>query len=258
MQGGNFLSGAAAAFLGHIGAEGWGAAMNGAGLSEFANSTAGMIAFGVISGGVGSALTGGNFWQGAMIGGVVAGFNSAMHKIAEPGDDDPAKVRKKIVKNAKSHNGSTDWAYDVKKGRFAENSNKCNLFVDDVLQESGIYIPGPNGKLAIIGYGTPSTAGQWGDPNYGIPGWQVVTSPQAGDIVAYSTNNYSDATGHVGIMISPTESISASTVGVVRITDFGSNPSHLPSDAHYVYRRYVGLPSFNNSIGNSNFKFFGK
>ncbi|MDK7675541.1 MULTISPECIES: hypothetical protein [Weeksella] len=33
-----------------------------------------------ISGGVGSALSGGNFFEGALIGGVVAGLNDAMHK----------------------------------------------------------------------------------------------------------------------------------------------------------------------------------
>jgi hypothetical protein len=48
-------------------------------------SVAGMIAFGALSGGVGSALSGGNFWQGALIGGVVAGLNHVAHM----GDDGP-------------------------------------------------------------------------------------------------------------------------------------------------------------------------
>lgn len=41
----------------------------------------GTIASGAVLGGVGSELTGGNFWQGALIGGVVAGFNHVMHTI---------------------------------------------------------------------------------------------------------------------------------------------------------------------------------
>ncbi|WP_370901309.1 hypothetical protein [Chryseobacterium gossypii] len=41
----------------------------------------GAIASGAILGGVGSELTGGNFWQGAAIGGFVAGFNHVMHNI---------------------------------------------------------------------------------------------------------------------------------------------------------------------------------
>lgn len=40
---------------------------------------AGMIAFGTIMGGAGAALTGGNFWQGAVTGLVVSGLNHAMH-----------------------------------------------------------------------------------------------------------------------------------------------------------------------------------
>ncbi len=41
--------------------------------------TAGMITFGTISGGAGAALTGGNFWQGAVTGLIVSGLNHAMH-----------------------------------------------------------------------------------------------------------------------------------------------------------------------------------
>lgn len=84
MQGGSFWSGAAAGFLGHMGGELWGATMNGVGLDKFAKSTMGMVTFGAISGGVGAELSGGNFWQGAVTGGIVAGLNSAMHKIKTP------------------------------------------------------------------------------------------------------------------------------------------------------------------------------
>ncbi|TQM39473.1 SprT family zinc-dependent metalloprotease [Flavobacterium branchiophilum] len=41
----------------------------------------GTIAFGTLSGGAGAALTGGNFWQGAVTGLVVSGLNHAMHKM---------------------------------------------------------------------------------------------------------------------------------------------------------------------------------
>ena len=53
---------------------------------------AGMIAFGTVAGGAGAALTGGNFWQGAVTGLVVSGLNHAMHSDGGP-DDPPAKVR---------------------------------------------------------------------------------------------------------------------------------------------------------------------
>ncbi|WP_163408693.1 T6SS effector amidase Tae4 family protein [Flavobacterium ajazii] len=41
----------------------------------------GMIAFGTVSGGAGAALTGGNFWQGAVTGLVVTGLNHFAHLI---------------------------------------------------------------------------------------------------------------------------------------------------------------------------------
>jgi hypothetical protein len=45
-----------------------------------------MIAFGTVAGGAGAALTGGNFWQGAVTGLVVSGLNHAMHPMDGPGD----------------------------------------------------------------------------------------------------------------------------------------------------------------------------
>lgn len=41
----------------------------------------GMIAFGTVSGGAGAALTGGNFWQGAVTGLMVSGLNHAVHQM---------------------------------------------------------------------------------------------------------------------------------------------------------------------------------
>ncbi|UIR55060.1 hypothetical protein LZQ00_12300 [Sphingobacterium sp. SRCM116780] len=87
VQGANFLSSAAGGLLGSLGAYGWGQMMNGVGLAQFSQSTYGMIGFGALSGGIGAELTGGNFWQGAIVGGVVAGLNHAMHKLAGPGDE---------------------------------------------------------------------------------------------------------------------------------------------------------------------------
>ncbi|WP_370901321.1 hypothetical protein [Chryseobacterium gossypii] len=58
---------------------------------KFASSAVGAIASGTILGGVGSELTGGNFWEGAVIGGFVAGLNHAMHRMNGPGDDELIK-----------------------------------------------------------------------------------------------------------------------------------------------------------------------
>lgn len=53
--------------------------MKGVGLEKFAGSTIGMVSFGALSGGLGAELSGGNFWQGAVTGGIVAGLNHALH-----------------------------------------------------------------------------------------------------------------------------------------------------------------------------------
>ena len=48
-----------------------------------------MVAFGALSGGVGAELSGGNFWQGAVTGGIVAGLNHAMHMEKTAVEPDP-------------------------------------------------------------------------------------------------------------------------------------------------------------------------
>ena len=99
VQGQNFFSAAAAGLFGSLGAYGWGRAMNGLGLGQFSQSTYGMIGFGAISGGVGAELTGGNFWQGVITGGVVSGLNHVMHKIGGPDDPkDKEQITKKKVR----------------------------------------------------------------------------------------------------------------------------------------------------------------
>jgi len=44
----------------------------------------GTVAFGALSGGIGAELSGGNFWQGAVTGGIVAGLNHSLHKMDPP------------------------------------------------------------------------------------------------------------------------------------------------------------------------------
>ncbi|MGC4129866.1 MAG: hypothetical protein QM564_10030 [Bergeyella sp.] len=83
MQGGDFVSSAISGFAGSLGASGWNSVMG--------TSGGAMIAFGALSGGIASELSGGNFWQGAITGGIVAGLNHAMHQIGGPGDDELIK-----------------------------------------------------------------------------------------------------------------------------------------------------------------------
>ncbi|MCE3024026.1 hypothetical protein LW131_04225 [Riemerella anatipestifer] len=73
-QGGEFLQGFASGAFGSWAVSGWS--------SILGNSGASMIAFGALAGGVGARLSDGNFWQGAITGGIVAGLNHAMHTTA--------------------------------------------------------------------------------------------------------------------------------------------------------------------------------
>jgi hypothetical protein len=85
-DGAGFLSGAAGGFFGSLGATAWGGAggeWKGIG-GKYAGSSVGTIAFGALSGGVGAELSGGNFWQGAIAGGIVAGLNHVMHMRDKP------------------------------------------------------------------------------------------------------------------------------------------------------------------------------
>ncbi|HFK5521275.1 hypothetical protein CMU85_10135 [Elizabethkingia anophelis] len=74
VQGGDFLQGFASASLGSWAASGWSAAA-----PKFAGQAGGKILFGAVAGGIGAELMGGNFWQGAVTGGIVAGLNHVLH-----------------------------------------------------------------------------------------------------------------------------------------------------------------------------------
>ena len=52
--------------------------------------------FGTLSGGIGAELNGGNFWQGAVTGGIVAGLNHVMHKMKNPFDRGKGKANVRI------------------------------------------------------------------------------------------------------------------------------------------------------------------
>ena len=133
-----------------------------------------------------------------------------------------------VVSDAVDNVGSTDWSYYKEKGRFPKNTNKCNLFVEDTLSDNGFNVPDMNGWFSYNG----PTAGQWGDPSVDIPGYPVVTNPQPGDIIAIP-HNYSDATGHVGIVTGSNTTASHSSVSdSIQNNDWGHRPGQSP-----VYRR---------------------
>ncbi|MCS3868451.1 RHS repeat-associated protein [Chryseobacterium ginsenosidimutans] len=119
VQGQGFGSAFTSGFLGSVGASAFSAAAG-----KFASSAVGTIASGAVLGGVGSELTGGNFWQGALIGGFVAGFNHIMHRMNEFsfGDDDKPKIQKQKVRiklareTLESLKNVDSWLYEPIKG----------------------------------------------------------------------------------------------------------------------------------------------
>ena len=107
-------------------------------------------------------------------------------------------IRAKIVKNALENVDSIKWSDDIANGNFGPKSNKCNLFVYDILTLAGASPGLPNGIL----HKYPPLPKQWADPGYHIPGWIFLSAnekPQPGDIVAQKLN-YRDADGHVMIV----------------------------------------------------------
>ncbi|QDV35077.1 hypothetical protein [Tautonia plasticadhaerens] len=134
----------------------------------------------------------------------------------------------KIVEVAKRHVGSALWAYSVEKGDFGKNTNKCNLFVYDVMVEADAR-PLPVVSRRIF-WTRPPLAREWADPAVEIEGWDVVSSPEPGDVIS-EAHEYADATGHVGIVVGPGETVSAASNAVLR-NDWGFRQGQKPT-----YRR---------------------
>jgi len=67
-------------------------------------------------------------------------------------------------------------------------------------------------KLGIMDEKYYPLAGQWADKGLEIPGWPVVSGgpdrAEPGDVIA-EAHHYSDATGHVGIVVGPHQTASA-------------------------------------------------
>ncbi|NYZ69859.1 hypothetical protein H0A36_27995, partial [Endozoicomonas sp. SM1973] len=152
------------------------------------------------------------------------------------------QARANISKNASTYFWSEEWAYSKSKGPYPENTNKCNLFVHDVLKESGVNMSNVNGGVLFNWFGIgrpkyPILAGQWADENYKIKKWKVVTNAQPGDVVAIA-KDYWDATGHVGIVYrtkdGKLETMSA-TANKIISSEFGFRKKE-----NAVFRRYIG------------------
>jgi hypothetical protein len=132
--------------------------------------------------------------------------------------------------------------------------NQCNQFVHDILAQAGTQAPlslGTKfrnafpriayymGKTSSTSY--PASAGDWAYPHNTLTCWQNVTVPgdrlggypadvsKPGDVIAEAIN-YTDASGHVGIIVGPRQTASADSAAacmskgpseMIDLTDYG-------------------------------------
>lgn len=123
---------------------------------------------------------------------------------------------------AEYYEGSTNWSLHNFRGDFWFGDYKCNQFVYEITTAAGASpgLPNKGGMGArLIGKGPyPPTAGQWGDPHFNISNWKSLDSGETirrGDVISIP-NETINATGHVGIVLRPGVTISASTRTVVK------------------------------------------
>jgi RHS repeat-associated protein len=95
--------------------------------------------------------------------------------------------------------GATDYALAAKKGDFDVNTNKCNLFVNDIAEKTGAKFP--KRKNFWGNESGPVTAGTLGDLNSKLSGLKIVADKDKaiGDVVAWKRTDFWDATGHTAI-----------------------------------------------------------
>ncbi|MDZ7923491.1 MAG: RHS repeat-associated core domain-containing protein [Marinagarivorans sp.] len=189
-------------------------------------------------GGTVSEMTGGKFANGA----TTAAFLYAFNALTSASEKLLRAQRNQFAIAAENSVGSTDWGFnDGTRG--PKGTWKCNIFVGDTLSEFGQNNEYKRFSISRLSYvDNKLLAGQWGDSafdtNGSTYGWQVVTSPERGDIFAYSAN-YSDASGHVGFYVGSGVGVWAGeytvNTGVIS-NEFSDHKNEI------IYRRYVGAP----------------
>ena len=170
-----------------------------------------------------------------------AGANPSQNGVAtQPVTKD---VRDLIAQIALGKKGSTNWLDQV-------GHNQCNIFVHDVLKEAGLNPPQSSKSSAwwrakyylglVDSQNYPAQAGDWANPQNTLTCWWTVPSgsdgSMPGDVLAEAIQ-YSDATGHVGIVVGLYQTASADSAvscydpnhppaGTITISDYGFRPDN--------------------------------
>jgi len=152
LSGGNFLTGFATGSLGSFAGSGFQDLA-----PKLASSGVGTIAFSAVSGGVGAELTGGNFWQGAGTGAIVAGLNHVHGMIQE------SKTAWDKNKDGKlSKDEADDWYLNGEGKGIRVDNRKINwdgLTMDDDTKIGGIFAISTDGAFRKLEWETASTYG---------------------------------------------------------------------------------------------------
>jgi hypothetical protein len=176
-----------------------------------------LTASNAIVGGTVSVIGGGKFANGAVTGAFTMLFNDILH------NDNVENKRENLARSAEREwrNHSTQW-------KTVGLVSKCNIFAQDMMVEND-----------MAPYDNALSAGDWGDPHKEISGWEVVKGePQRGDIGAYKAN-YSNATGHMGIMVDSKNIIYAGSSVMPQIGR-ASRLDETWVNRNWVFRRYIG------------------
>jgi RHS repeat-associated protein len=134
---------------------------------------------------------------------------------------------------ARGLHGSQDYNFDKQKDNFPANTNKCNKFVCDVLNEAGTpLLVTPKGAAPRC-----ARAGEIANPGWKPSCWRTLAvgeAPQPGDVAAFPLSGGGSAfSGHSGIITSD-GNISAHANGVGQVPgQFGPNVPGI------VFRRYI-------------------
>jgi RHS repeat-associated protein len=151
-------------------------------------------------------------------------------------------IRERIVNNALAQKGSSAWDYRTSRGNFGERTNKCNLFVYEMTTSAGASPGLPNGHRKP----SPPLANQWADPNYKIPGWEVLPEgsvPEPGDVAA-EPHDYGPtvrATGHVAIVTGENETTGTADSNGVHVIETRNWGFRDNNKGFVVFRRWVGI-----------------
>jgi hypothetical protein len=161
INGGSFIQGFAAGALSSIAASAWSGGSTFDTIGDTTTETVhqrlsgamgaangvGTIAFGTIAGGCGAALTGGNFWQGAVIGLFVSALNHTSHGESNP---KTGLTKRQFIKDSNGNVTGEKLIY-FKKGLYREIDGK--LHDGKLLYNHALNEPVKDGVLTVFAHG---------------------------------------------------------------------------------------------------------